>query len=430
MFNAIDRISTAIASTIVAAMLALPAAAQQYETIDEIVAIVDESVILRSELDSTIESVRGQFQARGDRMPPPRVLEEQVMERLIMNEVQVQRAEMTGIRISDQEIDNTLNNVARQNNMSLIELRRMLEGQNMDFNEFREDVRKQLLTSRLSQRIVESMDQVTETEIEILLASGALQSDDYHLSQILLQVPQAATPQQVREAESRMREIRQQVIDGMDFADAAINFSESQDALEGGEVGWRNLNSMPRNVADTIENLQPGELSEPMIGQGAIILVRVNDRRERGEVIIDEFRTRHLLVEPSELVTPEAAQKLIEDLHRRIQQGEDFADLAREYSDDERSANLGGLMEWFPEGSYGQTIQAVCDSLAPGEVSQPFQTGEGWHLLLLEGKRRSDITEEALRAEAREMIVQQRADQEIDRTLRQMRDEAYVEILL
>ncbi len=426
MFNTIDRIAIIFA----AAMLALPVAAQRYQTIDEIVAIVDESVILRSELESTIENVRGQFEARGDRIPPPRVLEEQVLERLIMNQVQVQRAEMTGIRISDQEIDNTLNNVARQNNMSLIELRRTLEDQNMDFNEFREDVRKQLLTSRLNQRIVESMDEVTATEIDILLSSGALQSDDFHLSQILLQVPQTATPQQIREAENRMRELRQRVLDGMDFADAAINFSESQDALEGGEVGWRNLNSMPRHIAETIQDLEPGDLSEPMIGQGSIILVRVNDRRERGEVIVDEFRTRHLLIEPSELVSAEAAQKLAEDLHRRIEQGDDFAELAREYSDDERSANLGGLMEWFPEGAFGQTIQAVCDSLEPGEISQPFQTNEGWHLLMLEEKRRSDITEEALRAEAREMIVQQRADEEIDRTLRQMRDEAYVEILL
>jgi len=426
MLKLIHRISIALA----ALTLALPLSAQQYETLDEIVAIVDENVILRSELESTIENVLNQFTARGDRIPPRQVLEEQVLERLIMNEVQVQRAEMTGIRISDQEIDNTLNNVARQNGMSLIQLRQALESEGMDFNEFRDDVRHQLLVSRLNQRIVESMDQVTETEIDILLASGALESDDYHLSQVALQVPQGATPNQIRSIQQRITDIRQRIDEGMEFSEAAANFSESPDALEGGEIGWRNLNTMPRQIADAIRDLQPGQVSPPLVTEGAAVLIRVNDRRPRGEIIVDEFRVRHLLVEPSELVSPEAAQRLIEDLHRRIAEGEDFQELARQYSDDERSANLGGLMDWFPEGSYGRTIQAVCDSLEPGELSQPFQTNEGWHLLKLEGKRESDMTEEALRAEAREMIVQQRADEEIERTLRQMRDEAYVEIVL
>lgn len=426
MLKLIDRTSFALAALV----LALPATAQQYQTLDEIVAIVDENVILRSELDSTIENVLGQFQARGDRIPPRQVLEEQVLERLIMNQVQVQRAEMTGVRISDQEIDNTLSNVARQNGMSLIQLRQALEGEGMDFNEFREDVRHQLLVSRLNQRIVESMDQVTQTEIEILLASGALESDDFHLSQIALLVPQGATPAQIREVQRRIASIRERLDEGMSFAEAAANFSESPDALEGGEIGWRNLNTMPRQIADAIRDMQPGEVSPPLVTEGAAVLIRVNDRRPRGEVIVDEFRVRHLLVEPSELVSPEAAQRLIEDLHQRIQQGEDFEELARQYSDDERSSNLGGLMDWFPEGAFGQTIQAVCNSLDPGELSQPFQTNQGWHLLKLEGKRESDMTEEALRAEAHEMIVQQRADEEIERTLRQMRDEAYVEILL
>lgn len=426
MYQAAIRFS----GLVLALMLPMFAGAQSYQKMDEIVAIVDEGVILRSELEATMQSVLRQIQQRGERQPPPQVLEEQVLERLIMNQVQVQRAEQTGIRVTDQEVDRSLSDVARQNQLTLIQLRQAVEADGLDFNEFREDVRHQLLTSKLTQRIVESMDQITDTEVEMLLESDVFASDEYHLSQIALQLSPSATPADLREAEQRINDIRQQIADGMDFAEAAVNFSDSPDALEGGEVGWRNLSTMPRQVADRIRDLEAGEISEPMLGNGSLMLVKVNERRPRGEVIIDELQARHIMVQPSELVSPEEARRLIENLHRQIRDGAEFADLAREFSDDERTANIGGLMDWFPAGAYGETFQAVCDSLEPGEVSQPFQTGDGWHLVKLEGERKSDRTEEALRAEARDLIVQQRSDEEIDRVLRQMRDEAYVEILL
>lgn len=187
---------------------------------------------------------------------------------------------------------------------------------------------------------------------------------------------------------------------------------------------------MPRQIADRIRDLQAGDITDPMMTNGALMIVRVNDRRPRGDVIINEFQARHIMISPSELVSREEARRLIEDLHSQIDEGADFAALAREFSDDDRSANLGGLMDWFPEGAYGQTFQAVCNSLEPGEVSQPFQSGDGWHLIKLEGERQADRTAEALRGEAREMIRQQRADEELDRMMRQMRSEAYVEVLI
>jgi len=425
-------IHSAIRSMVLGVFLLAPMAvcAQDYRKLDEIVAIVDEGVILRSELEMTMQTVMRQIQQRGERQPPQRVLEEQVLERLIMNEVQLQRAQQTGIRVTDQEVDRSLDEVARQNGLSISQLREAVEGDGMDFNEFREDVREQLITQKLQQRIVDSMDPVTDTEVELLMESGAFGGDEYHLSQIALQLSPSATPSDMREAEQRIREIRREVLEGTDFAEAAVEYSDSPDALDGGEVGWRNLNAMPRQIADRIRNLEPGEVTEPMIANGSMMIVRVNDRRPRSDVIVDEFRARHIMIQPSELVSREDARELIEDLRRQIREGADFADLAREFSDDERSANLGGLMDWFPEGAYGQTFQAVCDSLEPGEVSEPFQTGEGWHLIKLENTRSADRTEEALRAEAREMIRQQRADEEIDRMFRQMRDEAYVEVLI
>ena len=417
-------------AVLLALLVPLMANAQGYQKMDEIVAIVDEGVILRSELESTMQNVLSQIRARGERRPPPQVLQQQVLERLIMNKVQIQRAEQTGIRVTDQEVDRSLSDVARQNGLSLIELRRAVESDGLDFNEFREDVRHQLLTSKLQQRIVESMDQVTDTEVEMLLESDQFGNDEYHISQIALQVPQGASPAEIREARERIASIRQEIVNGMGFAEAAVNYSDAADALEGGEVGWRNLNTMPRQIADQVRNLGEGDVSEPILGNGSVLLVKVNERRPRGEVIVDEFRARHIMIQPSELVSPEDAQNLIQNLHAQIEDGAEFEALAREFSDDERTRNLGGLMDWFPESAYGQTIQAVCDSLDPGEVSQPFQTRDGWHLIKLEDLRESDITEESLRAEARELIVQQRSQEEIDRVLRQMRDESYVEVLL
>ncbi len=422
--------TTRLAAALLALLVPLLANAQGYQKMDEIVAIVDEGVILRSELESSMQNVLNQIQSRGERQPPPQVLEEQVLERLIMNQVQVQRAEQTGVRVTDQEVDRSLSDVAQQNGLSLIELRRAVESDGLDFNEFRQDVRHQLLTSKLTQRIVESMDEVTDTEVDMLLDSEAFGNDEYNISQIALQLSPSASPSDIQAARERIIEIRQRILDGMDFAEAAVNFSDAPDALEGGEVGWRNLNTMPREIADQVRNLEAGEISEPILGNGSVVLVRVNERRPRGEIIVDEFRARHIMIQPSELVSPEDAQELIENLHSQLEDGAEFAALAREFSDDERTANLGGLMDWFPESAYGQTIQSVCDSLDPGEISQPFQTQEGWHLIQLEGERQSDVTEEALRAEARELIVQQRSEEEIDRVLRQMRSEAYVEILL
>ncbi len=423
---------SALRNTLIGLCLLAPlgAGAQDYEKLDEIVAIVDEGVILRSELEITKETVLRQIQQRGERQPPERVLEEQVLDRLVMNEVQLQRAEQTGIRVTDQEVDRSLDQVARQNGLSISQLREAIEMDGIEFNEFRDDVREQIITQKLQQRIIESMDPVTDTEVDILMASGMFESDEYHLSQIAIQVSPSATPSDLREAEAQILEIREEVLAGRDFAEAAVEYSDSPDALDGGDVGWRNLNALPRQIADRIRDLEAGEITEPMMASGAMMILRVNERRPRSDVIVDEFQARHLQIEPSELVSRDDARRLIEDLHAQIRDGAEFAPLAREFSDDERSANLGGLMDWFPEGAYGQTFQAVVDSLEPGELSQPFQTDEGWHVVKLLDQRASDRTAEALRAEAREMIRQQRADEELDRMLRQMREEAYVEVLI
>jgi peptidyl-prolyl cis-trans isomerase SurA len=416
-----------LATLLLVPMLAL---AQENQTIDRIVALVEEDVILQSELDQAIEMIERQAMARGERMPARSVMREQMLERLILTRLEILRAEATGIRVSDADIDQALEQVARQNQMSVGQLRSALESDGIDFREFRGEVRDELLTSRLRQRVVSSMDDITETEIDILLASDRFGGAEYLLSQIMIGVSESASPSEVSQARERAEEVIRQLNDGLDFSTAALSFSQAPDAMEGGDVGWRSINTMPPLFADAIEGKSPGEITEPLRTTSGFVILQVRDVRDHSEVIVREYRARHLMIEPTELVSVEEARRKIFELRNRMDAGEEFADLARDYSTDESSSNIGGLLNWFPSGQYGSEMQRVIDELDRGQISQPFQTTVGWHMIKLEDVRDADRTTEAMRHEAREAIYMQKAEEEIERFLRQLRDESFVEIRL
>lgn len=423
------EIKTFLRRGLLAALLFIPLVVHAQE-IDRIVALVEEDVILKSELDQAIEMIEAQARARGERMPPRSVMEEQMLERLILTRLEIQRAEDTGIRVSDADIDQALQQVASQNQMNMGQLRAALEADGMDFREFRNDVRDELLTTRLRQRVAQSMDEITETEIDILLASDRFGGQEYLLSQIVIGVPEG-TP--ANEAESRRQEaddIVRQIRDGLEFSTAALTYSQAPDAMDGGDVGWRNLNALPPLFSDAIADAEPGHVTEPLRTPSGFVILHVRDIRDRGEVIVREYQARHLMVSPDELTSPQQARERIFELHERIKDGEDFAELARAYSADESSANIGGLLNWFQAGDYGEGIQAAVEALEPGEMAEPFQTRAGWHIVRLEDVREADRTTEALRAEAREMLFQQKAEEEIERFLRRLRDESFVEVRL
>ncbi len=400
------------------------------QDIDRIVALVEEDVILQSELDSAIDNILIQLQGRGENLPPRRIIEEQVLERLIMTRLEVIRAEETGIRASDANVDQALQQVALQNGLTLTQLRQAVEADGFDFQEFRRQIREEILSTELRQRVAASMDEITETEVDILLASGGIGGPEYHLAQIMIMVPEASSAAETNAARQRAEDVRRQIIEGLDFTTAAITFSQAPDALEGGEVGWRSINTLPPLFADALRPLRPGEISELIRSPAGFLILRVNDIRERSEIIVTEFRARHLMVEPSELLTMEAAERRVRDLHARILAGEDFAELARQNSTDESSANIGGLLNWFQAGQYGPDLQSALDALAIGELSQPFRTASGWHIVRLEDTRQADRTREALRAQARDMLFQQKAEEEVERYLRQLRAESFVEVRL
>jgi peptidyl-prolyl cis-trans isomerase SurA len=427
------RLRNAITIVLALAWLApWPAVAQSGSAtpIDSIVALVDEDVILRSELDVAMAGIIERVRASGEVMPPTHLIEKQVLDRLIIRELQVQRALQTGIRVSDADIDQALTSLAQQNNMSVQQLRQVIENDGEDYAEFRRNIGEEIMAERLRQRIVNSMDPITDTEIDILLASEDLSGGEYNVSHILFALPDGSTPQQIAQARAEADDIHQRLLDGLDFASAAISYSDSQEALEGGLVGWRDLNSVPAFFADAVRELKPGQITEPIRSPAGFHIIRVNDFREQRQVMVKEYNARHIMVEINELVTPRLAMDQIIDIKQKLDDGGDFAELAREFSDDQTSANLGGDMGWFPPEAYGDRVHQTLLALQPGEVSEPFQTMGGWHVIELLDTREIDRTEEAIRAEARDKIRMQRAEQEIETVLRQFRDEAFVEIRL
>lgn len=408
-------------------LLLSPAHAQP---IDSIVAVVEENVILRSELDLAVEGVLERVRAAGEQMPPRDLVERQVLERLIVRELQIQRAMMTGIRVSDADVDQALVNLAQGNGITVQQMRQVIESEGEDFSEFRQNIAEELLTERVRQRIVASMPPISDTEVDILLASEDLAGGEYNISHIMVGLPEGATPEQIQAARAEAEDIHRRLEEGLDFASAAISFSDSQEALEGGEVGWRDLNSIPAFFSDAIKDLEPGDVTDPIRSPAGYHIVKVNDYRERRQVMMEEYKARHIMIETNEIVTARDAMDEITRIRQDIEAGADFAELAKKHSDDPSSANLGGDMGWFPPNAYGDRVQITLEGLDVGEISEPFQSAGGWHIMQLQDKRETDRTEDAIRAEARDKIRQRKAELEVDRTLREWRDEAFVEIRL
>ncbi len=398
--------------------------------LDSIVALVDEDVILRSELDLAMEGILERIRASGEAMPPKHLIESQVLERLIMRELQIQKAMQTGIRISDADIDQALVNLAQQNGITVQQMRQVIEQDGEDFAEFRRNIGEELMTERLRQRIVNGMQPITDTEVEIMLASQDANGGEYNISHIMIPLPEGSTPQQIAAAEEKANDVYTKLQGGLDFASAAISYSSSQEALEGGEVGWRDLNSIPAFFADAIRDMKPGQFSKPIRSPAGFHIMKVNDFREQRQVVVKEYHAQHIMVEINELVGARVAMDKIIEIREKLKAGDDFAALAKEYSDDTSTANLGGDMGWFPPQAYGDRVEQTLLALKEGEISEPFQTMSGWHIMQLLGTRETDRTEDAIREEAREKIRQQKAELEIEKTLRQFRDEAFVEIRL
>lgn len=397
------------------------------QPLDRVIAVVDETVILRSELDRAIGNILSQYASRPEQLPPRDVLERQVLDRIILIKLQAQRARDTGIRVSEVEIDNTIGSIASQNGMSIDQLRHSLAQDGFTYSEFRETVREELLLQRLRGRFIQTQVAVSDSEIDNLLASGQLQRGDVHLGHILIAVPDGADAETLRIGREKAEGVHRLIQDGMDFAAAAIRYSNAPNALDGGDLGWRTLTEVPLAFVDLVEQMQEGDVTPPIRGPSGFHILKLYERRAQTQRMVEEFHARHILVRVDELTSDEDAHALIQRLHEQLQNGADFAELARQHSDDHTTAPLGGDMGWFPIDGYGQGVARQLPLLADGGMSEPFRTDAGWHILQRLATRQQDRTEELLRRQAEEMIRTRKAEEEYERFLRQLRNEAYIE---
>ncbi len=410
--------------------LVLPLTAMATTPLNHIVATVNDDVIMQSELDTRIAVVVEQLQKQQAQLPPESALKKQVLDRLILENLQLQMAERGGIRIDDETLNKNLRNLAKQNSMTLDQFRQVLEKDGYDYVAFRENFRNQLTMNRIRQQMVDNRVEVTEQEVDHLLASAASFNDqhrEYHLAHILVSVPEVASPEQVQAARQRIDDILARLKAGADFAQTAIAESDGQQALEGGDLGWRKTGQLPSFFSGVVGQLQKGRISDPIRSPSGFHLIKIVDIRGDERHIIKQTRARHILLRPDTLVSEEDVKIRLQQLRTRIVQGEDFAKLARANSQDPGSGSEGGDLGWVTPGQMVPEFEKAMNELAIGEVSQPVKSRFGWHLIQVQDRREEDNTEDYRRTRARESIRQRKTDEELEIWLRRLRDESYVE---
>lgn len=400
------------------------------ESLDSIVAVIDDDIVLRSELDRDVQMIRQQYAGNPQQLPSMDVLERQVLDRLILMKLQVARATSNGIKIPDSEVDQTLGRIAEQNKLTVAQMRQALQAQGQSYDQFRRSVRDQLTVQALQQRMVQSRVQISDAEIDSVIKNGKLRRGQIHLAYILVGLADGATPDQIEEARAKAENVKAQIDGGMDFAAAAIRFSDAQNALDGGDLGWRPYDQVPAAFADVAEQMQPGQVSVPLRGPNGFHILKLIERRDQNTQLVTEYHARHILIKASELTSNEQAHATVEGLRARAEAGEDFGKLAKQYSEDTNNANLEGDMGWFPKEGYGSRVAEVLDTLKDNQISQPFETELGWHILQLLGTRSTDKTQDIERNQARQMLMSRKAEDEYQSFLRQLRSESHIEIRL
>jgi peptidyl-prolyl cis-trans isomerase SurA len=416
------------------ALSGLPVAHAQLiptEPLDRIVAVAEDDVILQSELDRQVSAVVAQYRSNPQQLPPRDVLEKQVLDHLIMERLQVQRAQSTGIRVTDNDVDQAIQRIAQTNHIDTAQLRASLAHDGLDYDDFRKTLRDQLLVQRLQQRVAQSSGQVSDAEIDNVIATGSIKTGEVHLAHILVGLPDGANAQQIQQAKDKADEAKKAIDGGMDFTAAAIRYSNAQDALQGGDLGWRRVDSVPEAFAQLAESMSPGQVSQVVRGPNGFHIIKLVDKRSNAKAMVTEYHARHIEIATTELVSSADAQLKITDLrHRIVDAHEDFGKLAKEFSQDPPTANLGGEMGWFPIDQYGPKVAEVLAGLKDNEVSQPFQTDLGWHIVQLLGKREADRTVQTKRDQVRDVLHQRKADDEYENFLRTVRSDAYIEVRL
>jgi peptidyl-prolyl cis-trans isomerase SurA len=418
-----------------ALLLPVSVAAQGVMPVDRIVAVVNKEVITATELHEAVTAAQRQLRRQGTPLPERGLLERQMLERLILDKAQAQLARDKGIRVDELQLDRAVQRVAQSNNMSLADFRAALERDRVPFQEWREELREQIVLSRLREREVDDRIQVSDSEIDVFLAQTQAKPDsrvEYQISHILVRVPEQTTPDRVEVARARAQKALTEARAGADFASLAASYSDAPDALQGGALGWRSHDRLPELFSTALAAMKPGDTSEILRSPAGFHVLRLSERR--GTALdgapVAQTRLRHILIRASESVSEGEALRRLTDLRNRIVSGAaDFAEMARVHSGDATAAR-GGELDWVYQGDTVPDFERAYQELKVGEISQPVRTPFGYHLIQVLERRSADMSPERRRLQARQVLRERKADEAYQEWLRLLRDQVYVELRL
>lgn len=438
------RISATCSALLASLILSQPVFAQQRMSaamtapvaneVDRIVAVVNDepitSVELNSRLGSAVAQLRAQQKTQGGEMPPMDVLQKQMLERLVMERAQLQLARDNGLQVDENALDAAMTRIAQNNRMSMAQFRQTIEKEGLSWARFREEIRSEILLTRLREREVDARIAVSDGEIDNFLNEQATQTtQEVNLQHILVRVPESATPEALNKLKQKAQATLDRIRKGEDFSKIAASVSEAPEALQGGEVGWRPLDRLPPLFADALAKLQPGQTSEVLRSSAGFHILRLNDRRTTGALMtkpVEQTHARHILIRTSPAVTDADAQQRLLGIKERVEHGTDFAELAKINSAD-LTASKGGDLGWLYPGDTVPEFEIAMNQLKPGQVSNPVQSPFGWHLIQVLDRRIEDVSSERKRLMARQALRERKSDEAYQDWLRQLRDRTYVE---
>jgi peptidyl-prolyl cis-trans isomerase SurA len=403
----------------------------QVQPLDRIIAVVNDGVILQSQLNQTMGTVAQQITGSGGKLPPQDVLEKQVLQHLIVNQLLVQKAQENGVRVSDDQVDAAVANIAQQNKLSVPQMQAAMQQDGVDYASFRQQLRNQLLVRAMQQQVMQQSAQVSDAEINNLIASPAFKQGEVHLARILIGLPEGADANQIAAAQAKADKVEGELKKGESFAALAVSNSNAPEALTGGDLGWRRVDELPQAVQQIVNSLQPGESTLPLRDAAGFTILKLEGKRTPDtQQIVTEYHGQHLMIKPNAVLTQQGAHDKIDKLYREIVDGHaDFATLAKQNSDDPTTANAGGDMGWFMQGDWGSEVGKRIAQMQPGQVTQPFQSPDGsWHVVKLLGTRQADKTKDLEREQARQAIAARKGQQAFEQFLRDIESSAYISI--
>ncbi len=400
--------------------------------LDRVIAIVNEGVVLESQLQDQLEVITSRIREQGGQMPPAAAIRQQVLERLILQEIQIQRADRVGVKVSDEMLNNALRDVAQRNNVAFEQMPMILAEQGVDYASYRDEMRREITQTLLRQRDVFTRIYVSPRELETALLRDSEQAgvnSEYDVSHILLALPESASGEQMTQVEARAEEVYRLAQGGSDFGQLALAYSQAQSALERGKLGWRKGTQLPAFIANLVVGMEAGQVARPVRTPTGFHIIRLDETRGApSAMMIEQLHARHILLRPNEIQDDATTRQRLLALRERILGGEDFEALASVTSEDPGSASAGGDLGWAGPGTFAPEFEEVVSTLAQDEISQPFRSQYGWHIVQMLGRRSHDQSDEVRRQRVYSALRESKVDEETELWLRRMRDEAYVEL--